>query len=648
VAVTTKPQPSGLPTSTRRIFSLAGTRRGTIPQLPALDGLRGVAVLLVIAYHLGWRTVPGGFLGVEVFFVVSGYLITALIVAELDDRRYLDLGGFWSRRLRRLLPALFLMLGTVALIIPIVAPEAINRFRSDLPWSLLYLANWWQIFSERSYFEASTSPDLLQHLWSLAIEEQFYLLWPPVLAALYTRLGPRRWMLPIVSAGAAAASALAMYVMFDPGRDPSRVYFGTDTRASALLIGATLAFVWNPDVSKRLVNPPPIAVDIAGGLAIVALALSVNRYNGFDPPVYQGGFLLVSAATALLIVAGTSSRTLSAGLLSVGVLRAVGVRSYGLYLWHWPIFQLTRPGSDVSLSGWQLTFVRLALTVAAAEATWRLVERPLRRPRTSGRGAAAQRYRRAELVLAVVIPLMIVPYLVSGSNPANPLDSIASPSSGVSVGPDEAPATTSTPPETVLPSTPPASTPADPATSVPAGEVPGTTATPVSTTVSPTVPPAGGDGSNVLVVGDSVMLGASPAMLRRLPAADIDAVVGRQLRDAADLMSDLRTAGRMRPVVVLQLGNNGSATGGQLDELMSELSNADRVVVITANAPRAWTDTVNDRFRDLQSKHPNVQILDWHAVVDGEGGLVGDDGVHLTPLGAQRLSELVASAIAPP
>jgi hypothetical protein len=263
----------------------------------------------------------------------------------------------------------------------------------------------------------------------------------------------------------------------------------------------------------------------------------------------------------------------------------------------------------------------------------------LRRPRTSGRGVGAQRYKRAELVLAVVIPLMVIPYLVSGSTPTNPLDSIASPSSGVSVEPETVPSTTAAPPT-------------DSVVTPPAGEQePGKTVSSVVTSAAPPIPtttvPPGADGGNVLVVGDSVMLGASPAMQRRLPAIDIDAVVGRQLRDAADLMADLRSAGRMRPVVVLQLGNNGSATGGQLDEMMGELTAAERVVVITANAPREWTDTVNDRFRNLPSKHPNVQLLDWSAVVDGEDGLVGNDGVHLTALGAQRLSELVATAVAP-
>jgi peptidoglycan/LPS O-acetylase OafA/YrhL len=623
VAVTTRPQQRTRTVTSRRLFPLDMTRRGTIPQLPALDGLRGVAVLLVILYHLEWRSVPGGFLGVEVFFVVSGYLITSLISAELHDHGYLDIAGFWARRLRRLLPALFLLLGALALVTPIVASDGVSRLRSDLPASLLYLANWWQVVADRSYFEAAIAPDLLRHLWSLAIEEQFYLVWPPVVAVLFTRFPGRRWVLPAIAAGGAAASVLAMFLLFDPDRDPSRVYYGTDTRASALLIGATLAFVWQPDVTKRVVNPPPIFVDAIGAFAGLALVLAATRYNEFDPAVYRGGFLLVAASTALVIVAGTTARTLTSGVLSHRVLRAIGERSYGLYLWHWPIFQLTRPGIDVSLEGWRLTALRLGLLALAAEASWRLVELPLRRPRMSVRGRAAQRYRRAELTLAIALPLLCVPYLLRGSSTGSALD--------ISAPPAPVP-TVST--STVAAGGPTVTTGVAPTTSAPA-------LVPVSTAAPP-------DGSNVLVVGDSVIVGATPALQGHLPDIDIDAEVGRQLRDAADIVADLRSAGRMRPVVVVDLGNNGSATPDQLDRLMGSLGGVERVVFVTANAPRPWRDAVNERFTDLAATHPQVRLIDWRAVTEDEDGLVGSDGVHLTPAGAQRLAVLVATAVNAP
>jgi peptidoglycan/LPS O-acetylase OafA/YrhL len=641
--VSTRPQPSTRPRTSRRLFHLDATRRGTIPQLPALDGLRGLAVLLVIAYHLGWTSVPGGFLGVEVFFVVSGYLITSLIVAELGDNGFLDLGGFWARRLRRLLPALLLLLGTLAVITPLVAPDGVGRLRSDTPWSLLYLANWWQIFADRSYFEAAAAPDLLQHLWSLAIEEQFYLIWPPVVAALYTRLWRHRWLLPVVSAGGALASVLAMRIMFSPDRDPSRVYYGTDTRASALLIGATLAFVWAPDVGKRAVNPPPFILDAAGVFAGLALALAVTRYNGFDPPVYEGGFLLVSAATALLIVASTTSRTLSSTLLANRAMRAVGERSYGLYLWHWPIFQLTRPGQDVSFDGWQLTAFRLALLIVAAEASWRLVERPLRRPRVSARGTAARRYRRAEITLAIALPLLLVPYVLRGESTGNALDATATPLP-LSTLPLELATTTTVGPEPTT-TAPPATDPATATTVVGSPTDLPTTTTAAVAPVGTLTPATAPTGEDVLVVGDSVMVGTTPALQQRLPAIDVDAEVGRQLRDAADIVAGLSGSGRMRPTVVVHLGNNGSATPEQLDRLMEQLAGAQRIVFVTANAPRPWRDAVNERLADLAANHPNVRVLDWNAVVEHEDGLIGGDNVHVTPTGAQRLADLVTSAV---
>jgi peptidoglycan/LPS O-acetylase OafA/YrhL len=628
------------------------TRRGTIPQLPAIDGLRAVAVVMVIFYHLGWVSVPGGFLGVEVFFVVSGYLITSLLVAELGDHGYLDLGGFWARRLRRLLPALLLLLGFLAVAAPVLAPDGVSSLRSDMPASLLYLANWWQVFGERSYFEATAAPDLLRHLWSLAIEEQFYLLWPPIVAAMYTRLWRRRWLLPVISASGAALSVLAMFLLFDPDRDPSRVYYGTDTRASALLIGATLAFVWNPDVSKRQVNPPPVLADLMGGAAIVVLALAITRYNDFDPDVYQGGFLLVSLATITLIVAGSTGHTVTAKLLSTAVLRAIGERSYGLYLWHWPIIQLTRPGTDVSIDGAQLTALRIGLIILAAEVSWRLVERPLRRPRVSARGTAARRYRRAELVLAIALPLLFVPYIVRGQS-----------SGGIEV---VMPPTTERVDDGAEPTSPAASVPTT--TAAVAGD--GQTVVPVSSTVAPTDPTAttapgatagpttstplgpngigAPDGADVVVVGDSVMVGAAPTLVARMPAIDVDAAVGRQLRDVSDILAGVRAANRMRPVVVLGLGNNGSATGDQLDRMMGELHDTQRIIIVTANAPRAWRDTVNDRFADLASRHPNIRIVDWNGIVSSESGLVGDDGIHLTAPGAARFADVLTAAITAP
>jgi peptidoglycan/LPS O-acetylase OafA/YrhL len=629
------------------------TRRGSIPQLPAIDGLRAVAVVMVIFYHLGWASVPGGFLGVEVFFVVSGYLITSLLVAELGDHGYLDLGGFWARRLRRLLPALLLLLGFLAVAAPVLAPDGVSRLRSDMPASLLYLANWWQIFGERSYFEATAAPDLLRHLWSLAIEEQFYLLWPPIVAAMYTRLWRRRWLLPVISASGAALSVLAMFLLFDPDRDPSRVYYGTDTRASALLIGATLAFVWNPDVSKRHVNPPPVLADLMGGMAIVVLALAVTRYNDFDPDVYQGGFLLVSIATIALIVAGSTGRTVTARLLSTATLRAIGERSYGLYLWHWPIIQLTRPGTDVSIDGAQLTALRIGLIVLAAEVSWRLVERPLRRPRVSARGTAARRYRRAELVLAIALPLLFVPYIVRGQSSSGvevvmpPTTQGAGDGTGSSVPGASVPTTTAavegTDGQTVVPVSS-TSVLTDPT----ATTVPGATAGP--TTTAPLGPDGIGapDGADVVVVGDSVMVGAAPTLVARMPAIDIDAAVGRQLRDVSDILAGVRAANRLRPIVVLGLGNNGSATADQLERMMGELSDVPRIIIVTANAPRAWRDTVNDRFVDLASRHPNIRVVDWNAIVSAESGLVGDDGIHLTAPGAARLADVLAAAITAP
>ncbi|HEV8298909.1 MAG TPA: acyltransferase family protein [Acidimicrobiales bacterium] len=633
------------------------TPRGIIPQIPALDGLRGIAVLLVIAYHLGATSLPGGFLGVDVFFVVSGYLITSLLLAELRDKGYVDLVDFWARRARRLLPALLVLLAAIAAIVPFIAPDAAARVQGGLPPSLFYVNNWWQIFGHHSYFETTGRPDLLQHLWSLAIEEQFYLLWPPVLALLWTRLWRRRWLVAWLTAGATAASVLLMLQLFDPNRDPSRVYYGTDTRVSAILLGATFAFAWPPDIARRVLNPPPVVLDAAGFVGAVLVGYAALHRNGFDPAIYRGGFFFVALGTGLMVVAGSATGTVFSRVLSQSVLRRVGERSYGLYLWHWPIIQLTRPGVDVPLHGTALLLTRVALIAGAAEASWRVVEHPLRRPRSTGRGPIAVRYRRAELVLVIALPALAVPYLADArvgprtiettASPAWSSTTVANASSNVATTTTETaatrPTTRSTPPGAATT----AAVAADPISTTPPESVP-TTAAPAATSGAigtASAPAPASRGNDVLFLGDSVMLGAKPALLRHFPAGAVDAVVGRQLRDCADLIRTMRTAGQLRGTVVLHLGTNGSATPDQLDEILGLLQDVPRVIMLNTTAPRPWRDAVNDRLEELPSRFANVRLIDWRSVTREEHGLLVEDGIHLTPVGAERYSALLDAAL---
>ncbi len=360
----------------------AAAREARFPYLPGLDGLRALAVIAVLLYHADLQWIPGGFLGVEVFFVISGYLITGLLLAEWRGHGRIDLKAFWLRRARRLLPALYLLLGGAMLYATVSLYNEVASLRGDVLAALAYVTNWYLIFTEKSYFEAVGRPSLLRHLWSLAVEEQFYVFWP-ILIALGMSYWRRRRVLAAVLGGA-VASTLWMAYLYQPNLDPSRVYYGTDTRAAGFLIGCALAFVWAPDVlrarARSYTTRDKALVQGMGVVALVALLALFAYSTEYSPFLYYGGFAIVALVTAALIAAVVHP---AAGLLSAtlgwGILRWIGLRSYGIYLWHWPIYMVTRPQLDVMLEGLPLLGMRVGVTLILAELSYRLVETPIRR-----------------------------------------------------------------------------------------------------------------------------------------------------------------------------------------------------------------------------------------------------------------------------
>src|SRR5215217_3875508 len=339
--------------------------------MPGLDGLRAIAVLAVIAYHLNPAWAPGGLLGVGVFFTLSGYLITDLLLGQREATGRLQLGDFWLRRARRLLPALFLMLAFVVAWVTLLDRSLLPGLRGDVLAAVGYVSNWWNIVREASYFARFGPPPPLDHLWSLAVEEQFYLIWPWLLW-LGLRYVPWRYTLAGLTLAGVALSAAAMALIYEPGVDPTRVYEGTDTRAFGLLIGAALAMVWP---SRRLradliTVPWRIVLDVVG--------LLIWRTSQYSPFLYHGGIVVLSVATAATVAAMVHPASRLGVAVGWTPLRWLGVRSYGIYLWHWPIIVLTAPGLEqkpsLSLQGLQV-----AATIVVAALSWRFVEEPIRR-----------------------------------------------------------------------------------------------------------------------------------------------------------------------------------------------------------------------------------------------------------------------------
>ena len=344
-----------------------------LPRLPGLDGLRGVAVMAVIGYHLNLGNfLPAGFLGVDIFFTVSGFIITALMLQEHAQTGRIDFAAFYLRRARRLFPAALCMLLLLVPLTPLLQPSALPRLREDLPAALFYVSNWWQIVAQQSYFEAIDQPRLLQHLWSLAVEEQYYLLWP--LAAMWLLGWASRTGLGISASLIALASTAWMawlYVNQIDGGDPSRVYLGTDTHLMGLLAGSALAAWWNPWKIRMASQASDEILNLAGTAALAALIWGMAETHEGMPGLYQGGFLLAALLTCVLIGAATREGTWVAWMLSTRPMLWLGARSYSLYLWHWPVVVWLRPtpqAEPLELVG--INALRLAPVFSARTAYW--------------------------------------------------------------------------------------------------------------------------------------------------------------------------------------------------------------------------------------------------------------------------------------
>jgi peptidoglycan/LPS O-acetylase OafA/YrhL len=345
--------------------------------------VRALAVGAVLVYHLGTtgdstHILKGGYLGVDVFFVLSGYLITSLLIVEARQTGRISIKKFYIRRAKRLFPAVFALLAVVALVVIIWLPDQGRQLRSDLLAAIGYATNWWLIFEDASYFGNGDRPRLLTHLWSLSVEEQFYLLWPLVMILFARSKAKRPTMLVVLGLGILASTVIGI-LLYDPWADPSRVYFGTDTRALAPLLGAALAVAARPwrYGDRQSVS---VGLDVAGIAALAALGATAVLLEDNSPVLYRGGFLGIAALGAVLVLAAGHPGTTLGQALGTQPMRWLGERSYAIYLWHWPVFVLTRPGLDVPLTGWADIALRVGLTLILADLSYRLIERPIRKP----------------------------------------------------------------------------------------------------------------------------------------------------------------------------------------------------------------------------------------------------------------------------
>ncbi|MDM5200702.1 acyltransferase family protein [Fictibacillus enclensis] len=593
--------------------------------MPGIDGLRALAVLAVIAYHLNLGFAPGGLLGVGIFFVLSGYLITDIIATEYLRTGKIDFKKFWIRRARRLLPALLSMLFFVIVWILMFERSFLLDLWGNMLSVLLYVSNWWLIFHKVSYFAQFGPPSPLNHLWSLAVEEQFYLIWPLLLLTGLRFIGNRKVILRFIL-GAAVLSAVLMAVLYTPGQDPSRVYYGTDTRAFSLLIGAALALIWpSRKLSIHLPREPRIALDMAGTIGLVGILLLIMLTSQFDSFLYRGGMVLLSICTALLVAALAHPATKLGSVMGWQPLRWIGVRSYGIYLWHFPVIVLTQPSQTAEHSSW-LGWVQFGIIILLATISWHFIEEPVRRSALNTgqekRTVTGFSWKRATLFQksilgcsALAVLIMLYTVVVPGIQKLEAAQEKKEAQKYVHPVP-ETPKKKPSHNEKEHPEKDPKPSPA----------------------------PKQED-HRITVIGDSVMVNVAPFLKKKFPGATVDAKIGRQLTDAPKVIDQMKAKGSLGDTIVIGLGTNGPFSKQQLISVLNDAGKDKNIVLINSKVPRPWEKEVNQTIQEVASHHPHTKLVNWNQASNGQSSYFYEDGVHLKPEGALAYARLVERAV---
>jgi peptidoglycan/LPS O-acetylase OafA/YrhL len=562
-----------------------------IQYIPAIDGLRAVAVIAVMFYHLGFTWIPGGFLGVDLFFVISGYVITRLLLDSIAQSGGLDLRGFYIARARRLLPALIFMLVSTTIAIGIWAPDTIKRLLIDTPFSLTGTMNWWLVAHHQDYFDTIGRPPLLQHTWSLAVEAQFYLLWPLILYFILKQFGKRH--IPLASLLIAAASGIALlFVSFSldasNASKVSHVYFGTDTHSIGLFLGAALAVSWIPqNFTKTVSRKAQDFIDGVGFIGFIGIIAAFLLIDETQPTLYKIAFPLAGLCGAAIIMSVVHPASRFAPVLQNPIFLWIGERSYAIYLWHWVIFQVTRPSVDLAGKEWALYSLRILIVLALSDISLRYVELPIRRGVIQywfkGLKYRTKRERtqqtRTFSVITVIVLLLAAFVSVRAIGIANEQRQKLEDSLSVKV---------------------------------------------------PAVSEVVTDG--LWVTGDSVILGIRSKLGQTHPISIMNARIGRQAPELLEVMlQDQKQASNVP--VIFNLGNNNALSREQTVAIFEAVKNQPRIIVVNTAVPRPWREGNNSLIAEVASQYSNVIVVDWNSISEGHPEYFAPDGVHLVPTG---------------
>ena len=579
------------------------TPRG-IRYIPAIDGLRAVAVIAVMLYHLGFTWIPGGFLGVDLFFVISGYVITRLLLDSIQRSGGLDLRAFYKARIRRLFPPLVFMIFVTIIYISIWAPETMRRFVSDSPFALLGGMNWWLVFRHTDYFDTISRPPLLQHTWSLGVEAQFYLIWPLILLLVLRQFGKAK--IPGAALFIAAISGIAL-LLVSFGVDAanasqvSHVYFGTDTHSIGLFLGAALAVSWVPQNLQEQVNKR--AQDFIDGIGVIGFVGLLGVFllvNENDPTLYKLAFPLAGLFGCAILTSIVHPASRFAPILSSKIAVWIGERSYAIYLWHWVVFQLTRPAVDLEGSTWALYTLRILVVFALADISLRLVELPVR----SGlveywfkgmkyRTKNVQRRQKSTVVASIILLILGTSYISANA---------------ISQSDKEMAIIKQQLEQPIQPS-------------------------------EPTATQAGG----LWVTGDSVILGIHYELDARSNIAIINARVGRQAPELIEVMRADK-ANALDSTVIFNLGNNNKLTSDQVSAVFEEVKNQPRIIVVNTAVPRGWRDENNALIAQYAALY-GATVVDWAAISAGHPEYFAPDGVHLVPAGVRAYVDAITATL---
>ncbi len=617
------------------------------PRSRGLDGLRALAVAAVVTYHVHPAWIPGGFLGVDLFFVISGYLITSLLAAERRRTGRLRLASFWARRARRLLPAMWAVLVVAACAATLLGGDTYAGLRGNVTAALTYSSNWWQISRHDAYFAGVGGKPVLQHLWSLAVEEQFYVLWPLLLALTTAVLRRRRHQAAFALALSAGCFA-AMALLYSPDTDTSRVYYGTDTHGGSLLLGAAAALLLPVERAAALRGPGRArAMDLLGAGGLLVLGVAAAALDGTGAAVYRGG-LAAACLGAVAVTLAACAPGRFARALSFGPLVWLGRRSYGVYLWHWPVIAVlgdAAPGFAESPAG---RCVMLGLSLGIAALSYRVLEEPLIRLGARGYLARAARWFTAR---AEAAPKQAI--------------TLAAGAAGVltvaCVGVTHAPAATGLQGQIAAGERLAGAADAGGATSAGSPGHSGgrhggrTGGRPARTGGAAGVPAAGAvdgttDGSRMTAVGDSVMLASADALRQDFPGIEVAAKVGRQMDAAPDVLRELAARGRLRRVVVIGLGTNGEFTDAVIDDVLRVAGPSRTVAFVNVHVPKSWQATVNSALARAVHQHPGTVLVDWDGAISRTPDRLWTDHTHPKPSGTGIYADTIRDALgaAPP